>query len=607
MLTWISEKAKYIIYVFIVGIIAGLIFMDLSQLQTNNAPGVGTVEGVEISNETFNMRLQQIQRQRADQQLTDAQVTQMRNDLFRSFVQQHILEREIKNLRAVASVHEMMRDLRDNPPPGVEQAPIFLTDSVFDPAKWEAWLATDTVYDDPNMLDYEQNLRTQRIPIKQLQLFVNAGFHPSTLEARWQITRRETRYQLTVARLSLDSVESSGYEPDSTEILAYYEAHPDSFLVQNDMAKVQFVALPVRPSDFDEKNTLEFARILLNQLREGADFAEMARLNSEDAGSSTQGGRLGGPTPRGQWVPAFSDAAFALDSGAISEPVRSQFGYHIILSHGKSLVNGEEMVDASHILLKISASTETVDSLVRILQDVRSKVEEGKTMEEVAQGASLPVHTSGFFARGQDIPSLGHVQGLASYAFLSKNLPIRVEEGPVSQVFQNKEWVVFFRKVDSLEAGKASLEPFKDRIRSSLIRNHQLKKAVETLQSKLPLVQTALAGQGDMPPRVQVDSTQWVSAESFVPGLGYATPVLNRVLSKQSPGVWGPVLEGDRASVAVLVRDVQIPDPAKLDTLVREELNSAWRFGVSNLFNEWLQNLEEGAEVENHLDLYFRE
>jgi peptidyl-prolyl cis-trans isomerase C len=74
--------------------------------------------------------------------------------------------------------------------------------------------------------------------------------------------------------------------------------------------------------------TQELATQLATQLNEGSDFAVLAQKHSK-CPSARVGGDLG-EFGRGQMVKPFEDAAFALEVGALSEPVQTQFGWHVI-------------------------------------------------------------------------------------------------------------------------------------------------------------------------------------------------------------------------------------------------------------------------------------
>jgi foldase protein PrsA len=77
----------------------------------------------------------------------------------------------------------------------------------------------------------------------------------------------------------------------------------------------------------------------VNELRAkvvaGENFAKLAETESDDVGTATRGGDLGS-FGKGRMVPAFEKAAFAAEIGKVTEPVKSQFGYHLILveEHG---------------------------------------------------------------------------------------------------------------------------------------------------------------------------------------------------------------------------------------------------------------------------------
>jgi peptidyl-prolyl cis-trans isomerase C len=71
------------------------------------------------------------------------------------------------------------------------------------------------------------------------------------------------------------------------------------------------------------------AKTILVEIRKGTDFAEMAKQKSKDPGAAAEGGDLGYFT-KDQMVPEFADQAFKMNKGDVSEPVKSQFGWHII-------------------------------------------------------------------------------------------------------------------------------------------------------------------------------------------------------------------------------------------------------------------------------------
>jgi peptidyl-prolyl cis-trans isomerase C len=89
--------------------------------------------------------------------------------------------------------------------------------------------------------------------------------------------------------------------------------------------------VPLRPNqpDLTEAEAEAKVKQLRERIEQGEDFAVLAKAESDDSGSGASGGNLG-TFGRGQMVPEFENAAFALNKGELSQPVRSQFGYHLI-------------------------------------------------------------------------------------------------------------------------------------------------------------------------------------------------------------------------------------------------------------------------------------
>jgi peptidyl-prolyl cis-trans isomerase C len=118
------------------------------------------------------------------------------------------------------------------------------------------------------------------------------------------------------------------------DIRAYYNSHKDEFEeAQGSHILIRFKGsrVPLKPNEKDltEPEALAKAQEIRAKIVAGGDFAALAKAESDDTGSASQGGDLK-TFKHGQMVKPFDEAAFALPVGQVSEPVRTDFGYHII-------------------------------------------------------------------------------------------------------------------------------------------------------------------------------------------------------------------------------------------------------------------------------------
>jgi parvulin-like peptidyl-prolyl isomerase len=110
-----------------------------------------------------------------------------------------------------------------------------------------------------------------------------------------------------------------------TEDVKVTDEEIDAFYKKNKSQYQQAATREVRHILVKKK---EKADALYAQLKGGGDFAKLAKKNSEDPGSKSQGGKL--TVSQGQTVPPFDKAAFSLDKGELSKPIKTQYGWHII-------------------------------------------------------------------------------------------------------------------------------------------------------------------------------------------------------------------------------------------------------------------------------------
>ena len=499
----------------------------------------------------------------------------------------------------------------------IASLPKFLTDSTFNKAEYDAWLKTPEAFRWGVMLQLEEDLKTNTIPARQLQVLVGASVHPTSLEANWNVNRRMTDYELQVAVANGANFKVDENTVDSVMVAGYFNAHRDSFFVKKDMAQFEFAYLPVEATAGDDARIREYAMTLYYQLTDSSStttFEDMARISSEDASTAEKGGVLSDDyVGRGVYVKEFEDVAFALDSGAVSEPVRTRFGYHIIKSYGKTTDStGAVTAKVGHILLVVNASSETVDSLENILAGIRSDVDNGKAFDVAAKERNLEVKESEWIGRNDNIAALGYLKGLASFAWPNENLP--EEYGAATPVLKNNKWVFVGTKVGDVKAGDREISLYYDSIKKNLASKKAANAAGNYLNSVAAKVKAYVPANPEDSAAVAAAAidkvtieTKSASVDGFIPGFGYSNPNVAKVMNSQKVGEWGPVVETEQGAVMVKVNAKKAPEEEAVASAVKDDLANTSRFASMTVFNDFIGNIERGTPVENNLDLFYKD
>lgn len=166
-----------------------------------------------------------------------------------------------------------------------------------------------------------------------------------------------------------------------SEIQKYYDENVDgSISAKHILIKVKG---ETDEEGLSDEEALNKANDLIKQLDDGADFATLAKENSDDTGSATNGGDLG-YFGKGEMVKEFEDAAYALEVDSYTtEPVKTTYGYHIILKTGKkdkpSLKEAKEKI-ISDLVAKKKSEDKTIEitSLKNIRKDYGLKFKDSK-------------------------------------------------------------------------------------------------------------------------------------------------------------------------------------------------------------------------------------
>ena len=151
----------------------------------------------------------------------------------------------------------------------------------------------------------------------------------SSWETTLDALREETRRDLVVERV-LESAVLPDVDVDVETARAFYELHSAQFSEGGGVrARHILIGLSPDANDQEKAEARDRAERLRRDAANGTDFAELARTHSEDPGSAANGGDLG-VVVRGQTVPTFEAALFALEPGELSEVIETPFGVHVI-------------------------------------------------------------------------------------------------------------------------------------------------------------------------------------------------------------------------------------------------------------------------------------
>lgn len=149
-------------------------------------------------------------------------------------------------------------------------------------------------------------------------------------EAKAQLAMRTDQ---VIASLLYQKI-AKDIKPGAADLKAYYDAHKseyESVTARHILIRMTGSPVPMKQGqkELTDEEALAKAKDLRAKITAGGNFADLAKAESDDTGSGANGGSLGEFT-RGRMVPQFEEAAFKLAVNEVSEPVKTQFGYHVI-------------------------------------------------------------------------------------------------------------------------------------------------------------------------------------------------------------------------------------------------------------------------------------
>ncbi len=401
-------------------------------LRPTTTASAALVNGKEISlrdfNSEFNQRMQWFRLQGNQIPESLARQLGLPRQVLDQLVSTELLAQEAEREGIVASDAEVREVIHKNPD--------FQRDEKFDPQRYKTVLHD---YYQRSESQYESQLRRRMSAAKMLEL-VGSAASVSEDEVKAKFYRDGDKASLTFVRFAPTQFADRVAPPKENELRAFAESHAKEI---SDYYESN-VFLYQRPEEVSARHILikldkdataqqkEEAKKKLESIRKeidaGKDFAQAAKEYSEDLGSKEAGGDLGF-NPRSAWVPAFAAAAFSLKPGEISQPVETQFGYHLIKVEQKKPPTRKELKEVqSEIAQQLYTKEKSKELAQREADKALDAARAGKSLKDLyppsnaeakkdeKKGAAQPAPTrnrptamdTGSFSVASDtIPSIG--------------------------------------------------------------------------------------------------------------------------------------------------------------------------------------------------------
>ncbi|MGB0955727.1 MAG: SurA N-terminal domain-containing protein [Panacagrimonas sp.] len=235
----------------------------------------------------------------------------------------------------------------------------------------------------------------------------------------------------------------------------------------------------------DKSAAHEKAQELRKQLDDGGDFGTLAKANSEDPGSKDAGGDLGW-VRRGTMVPKFEDTLFDMKAQQISDPIETEFGWHIIgLDEIKPAAQrkfSEEGVKAE--LLALYQARERQEHFSELSTQLEQLAFEKSTLAPVAEALQLELKTSDWFGRAGGV-GIAAEPTVAQAAFSPEVLDNEQNSRPLGLADGR---LVVIHKADYTPSRQKTLEEVSDGLRKELIDEAAAKRALAAAETLLSAV-----------------------------------------------------------------------------------------------------------------------
>lgn len=391
---------------------------------------------------------------------------------------------------------------------------------------------------------------------------------------------------ITYFSFTADQVPGGVAQPTQQEIQQYYNAHQSEYSVP-EQARARHILIKLAPGADAKTDAAAKAKAdaLLKQIQGGANFADLAKKNSDDPGSKDSGGELGF-AQRGRMVPEFDNAIFTQKIGD-TKIVKTQYGYHIVqveerqAAHTQSLSEVLPTIQATLIRQKSTASQQAYAQAL-----TSEAIKNG--LQKTADAHHLPVVTTPPVSAQGVIAALPDSTGLLTHAFQSK-------VGDPAQSAPTGEGYAVFQVTGITPAHAPSFADWK----SHVLDDYRAEQLPVLLRQKTMELANQAKSLNDLAKAAKavgatVKTSDLVGETSQVPDMGDVGQLAPQLFDMVPGNISGPINAGRTGVVAKIDMKTE-PSPDEISKNLdqtREEMldqrrGEAFQVFASNIINDY--------------------
>ena len=387
-----------------------------------------------------------------------------------------------------------------------------------------------------------------------------------------------------------DAFRSKVELPDE-EVREYYDENLEAFKIPKTVEARHILLKVNRNADPETvKKTEDRALHILKLAKEGKDFAELAKQYSEGP-TRDKGGYLG-KFKKEAMVKPFADVAFSLKAGEISEPVRTQFGWHLIKVEKVNEASITSFDDAKKDIQK-----KLTDDMAKSLaydeaEAVSDDALDGEDLINAAKERNMKILTTDFFSSKGPIKGINNPSEFASVAF-------NLLDKEISNVQEFENGYYILQLVDKIQPKIPEFEKVKEKVKLELIKEKQGEKAKadsETLLAALKSGKTmhTESKKFNLTPK----TTGFFKRNASIPEIGFERDIAEVAFQltdkKQFPE---NVIKGSKGYYVIQFKDRKISDPENFSKEKEEIKNRLLAQKKSSIFDALLAQIKSRSEI----------